>query len=522
VSKKVRQKKQPTGFRLDVLDEPKVLVGHGQTFHHPRDGLFLAGPLSAPGQPKEIELGAIGTTVGLELFSQFCAKVRGFIPPRPTLKVGPGLQRQAWPGFKAAFLCDWPLEPLARVSVSQQVLESAIRAMLHHEGVHGVATLLEDSINSYLQRNEIDPKVWFLIIPDDTYRYGRPEKQPPKKERHVGKLTFNETTGRQILRDGALLPDDFENAQIFLYRPDLHNQLKARLLQGNRRPIVQFLREKTLRGFLAGDHEWEAQHASDPTEIAWNLCTSVFYKATGRPWQLYSIRLGVCYVGIVFKKDQTESEPENACCAAQMFLDSGDGVVFRGTDGPYYSPITKEFHLTKERAADLIRTVLESYKMNHDGKVPLELFIHGRTRFNDVEYEGFRAGAGKETKVVAIRIRDDRGLKLFRLGEYPVMRGTVLYLSKRNGYLWTRGTVAHLRTYIGSEVPNPLHIEIVQGEPDLETVMMDVMALTKVNFNGCMFADGMPVTLRFADAVGEILTSAPLQPGSPWAFKHYI
>jgi hypothetical protein len=67
-----------------------------------------------------------------------------------------------------------------------------------------------------------------------------------------------------------------------------------------------------------------------------------------------------------------------------------------------------------------------------------------------------------------------------------------------------------------------LHVEIVQGDCELATVMKDVMALTKVNFNGCMFADGMPVTLRFADAVGEILTAAPLQPGSPWAFKDYI
>jgi hypothetical protein len=89
-------------------------------------------------------------------------------------------------------------------------------------------------------------------------------------------------------------------------------------------------------------------------------------------------------------------------------------------------------------------------------------------------------------------------------------------------YLWTRGTVPDLRTYLGSEVPNPLHIEIVQGYAALESVMNDVMALTKVNFNGCMFADGLPVTLRFADSVAEILTSAPLQPSSPWAFKHYI
>jgi hypothetical protein len=446
---KRERKPERVPFRLDILDEPNVLVGHGQVFTHPRDGLFLEGPLTTAGQPKEIEIGAIGTTVGLELFRQFCVKVRGFFAPRPKPKLGPGLHRQAWPGFKAVFSCEWPEEPRAKVLISEEKLQHAIRAMFHHEAVYDVASLLENAVSEFLTQSDLDPKVWFLIIPDDTYQFGRPEKQPPKKERHKGKLTFGEATGRQILRDGALLPDDFEAAQIFRFRPNLHNQLKARLLQGNRRPIVQFLRERTLRGFLADDTSWEARHSSYPTEIAWNLCTSIFYKATGKPWQLHSIRPGVCYVGLVFKRDRTDNDPENACCAAQMFLDSGDGVVFKGTDGPYYSPTTKEYHLTTERAAELIRTVINSYKSNHGDMPPNELFIHGRTRFNEVEFKGFCDGAGAATKVVAIRIRDDRGLKLFRLGAYPVLRGTALFLSKKNGYLWTRGTVAHLRTCLG-------------------------------------------------------------------------
>jgi hypothetical protein len=29
------------------------------------------------------------------------------------------------------------------------------------------------------------------------------------------------------------------------------------------------------------------------------------------------------------------------------------------------------------------------------------------------------------------------------------------------------------------------------------------MALTKLNYNTCLLSDGIPVTLRFADAVGE-------------------
>jgi hypothetical protein len=56
----------------------------------------------------------------------------------------------------------------------------------------------------------------------------------------------------------------------------------------------------------------------------------------------------------------------------------------------------------------------------------------------------------------------------------------------------------------------------------IKVVMQDLMGLTKLNYNACIFADGLPVKLRFADAVGEILTSGPLANIPLLPFKHYI
>lgn len=98
-----------------------------------------------------------------------------------------------------------------------------------------------------------------------------------------------------------------------------------------------------------------------------------------------------------------------------------------------------------------------------------------------------------------------------------------MQLHPRKGYLWTRGFVPRLQTYQGREVPRPLSIEICHGQADLMQVMKDVLGLTKVNFNRCDFADGEPVTLRFADMVGEILTATPIAHDlPPLPFKHYI
>lgn len=48
------------------------------------------------------------------------------------------------------------------------------------------------------------------------------------------------------------------------------------------------------------------------------------------------------------------------------------------------------------------------------------------------------------------------------------------------------------------------------------------MALTKINFNTCLFNDRNPVTIRFADAIGDILVSAPIGAEPRLPFKFYI
>jgi hypothetical protein len=94
--------------------------------------------------------------------------------------------------------------------------------------------------------------------------------------------------------------------------------------------------------------------------------------------------------------------------------------------------------------------------------------------------------------------------------------------SERIAHLWTRGWTPRIQTYPGREVPNPLIIEISKGDADISVVLKDILALTKLNYNTCIFGDGMPITLKFADAVGEILTAGPIKDFPPLPFGHYI
>ena len=235
------------------------------------------------------------------------------------------------------------------------------------------------------------------------------------------------------------------------------------------------------------------------------------------------MRPKVCYVGLVYKN--LPNDPNgHACCAAQMFLNEGDGVVFRGANGPWKTG-DYEYHLRHDAAKNLLDMVLATYAENHDGP-PNELFIHGQTNFNDEEWGAFEQVAPTTTNVVGVRIKSTSGeTKLFRDGDYPVLRGTAMLLDARNAYLWTTGYIPQLDTDIGPETPNPLFVTVLKKKnqmPDIKTVLNDIMGLTKINYNSCNFNDGLPVTVRFAKMVGEVLTMGSAKGTERQPFKFYV
>jgi hypothetical protein len=61
-----------------------------------------------------------------------------------------------------------------------------------------------------------------------------------------------------------------------------------------------------------------------------------------------------------------------------MFLNSGEGIVFKGAFGPWYSEPDHSFHLSHEKSAELMRMVIACYEEMHS-RLPTELFIHGKT-----------------------------------------------------------------------------------------------------------------------------------------------
>jgi len=122
-----------------------------------------------------------------------------------------------------------------------------------------------------------------------------------------------------------------------------------------------------------------------------------------------------------------------------------------------------------------------------------------------------------------VRVRLERfDVRLFREGNWPVLRGTFWPIDDRAGYLWASGFKPRLGTYDGWETPAPLRIDIQHGDADIQEVASDIFGLTKLNYNACKLGDGEPVTVGFSDAVGEILISNPSVTERSPKFRFYI
>lgn len=506
---------------MALIPEPELEFNYGQLLHDPHAGLSLFGPYdsAAASHPKSIIYGVIGPPDGVDAFHRWAQLVQNGIvyhaPPDPTKKRRRSDDRKTYllwppfPGFEAAFHASWPTCHAGKWELDKSKLIELARHRDPNRRAYDVVNEYHSCLEKAKKRDEAF-QVIVCVIPDEVWLNCRPQSQV-RLGAHGHALSAKAVALKK--QTMSLFGGDEE----YEMSVDFRRQLKARSMEFG--IPIQIVRESTLRvGTKLARSERDLTPESDR---AWNLWTTLYYKAGGKPWRLATARPGVCYVGLAFRRTEFGEGSRSACCAAQMFLDDGDGVVFKGDVGRWYSPERKEFHLDKDSACALLSGVLKTYA--EQGGQPLtEIFLHSRSSIDDVEFEGYQKACPPGVKIVGIRVRPESGVKLFRRGKWPILRGTLWKITDRTGYLWASGFKPAVLSYDGWDVPNPLRIDIQQGTADLGQVAKDILGLTKLNYNACKLGDSMPVTVGFSDVVGEILISNPnVRKVSP-NFKFYI
>jgi hypothetical protein len=488
---------------VTVLEEPELEFAGAQRLHHPRDGLTLFGPYDSKGidRPRHITYGVFGTPAGIAKCKRLIQALQ-----RP-INTPEDLDERLWshfPGFEEAFHAGMSIEPAWEGVVDPTALEQAATLPDEHARVFAVTNLYLSAITVAKKRDE-SFQIFICAVPDIVYQNCRPLSQVGDRR---GRLGARQKKSRAVMLDMFDSYDPFQ----YTYSLDFRRQLKARVMEHD--VPIQIVLESTLAVDDAPDD------VTTLSDRAWNLSTAFYYKSGGRPWRLSKARPGVCYVGIAFK--DTEDRGRNACSAAQLFLDDGDGVVFMGDEGQWFSPHRGDYHLTKASARRLLEGVLKSYKDLH-GKPLTEIFLHCRSSINDDEFSGYTEACPPGAKLIAVRVAPERvGMRLYRFGTRPMLRGSFWQINDSRGFLWGSGFKPRLATYDGSEVPLPLCIEIQHGTADIRQVAKDILGLSKLNYNCCKLGENKPVTVHFSGAVGEILvTNKHLKLIKP-NFKFYI
>jgi hypothetical protein len=506
----------PERLRLTcgVLPEPHLLFGGGHRHIDPKTGLALYGPYSLADQD-DPAISAI--KIGIVSTGPLVTESRSWISACRRRVTNDGSEPFLHPPFpgmdpQGVLQCELVTSRVWEEVIADRAVRLALGAGDYYQRLSAVMALFRDGVRNLSERQP-RPDVIACVIPNEVIELCTVQQTPQGGVRRL-RLTPGEKAHRARLEAGQqtlfqLSFGDEDDDDVPGHR-NLRRALKAETMTFG--IPIQIVQEPTLRPGTGTVR----RRVQDPATRAWNLCIGLYYKAGGQPWRLADLQPDTCYVGIEFYRERGAAA-QMRTSLAQIFSHRSDGLVLRGQpfewDQPGRSP-----HLSAEQARRLLNDVLAVYQ-RHSKRAPLRVVVHKSSRYWDEELQGF-GQALQDIPEVDLVAFGKRGLQLLRHGIYPPLRGTWAKFADDDFLLYTKGYVPFLRTYPGPRAPQPLEMLEHHGDTPAEVLLTETLGLSKLNWNTTDFSCDEPMTLAFADRVGEILAELPsdVQPQADYRF----
>lgn len=305
---------------------------------------------------------------------------------------------------------------------------------------------------------------------------------------------------------------EYHDPELGMVHRDLRRAIKATAMKY--RIPTQLLRQTTMEG-------------KDPTpasKIAWNFFTGLYFKAGGFPWGPHGLAPSTCYVGISFSRPLGSKRHSMQTSLVQAFDEHGEGLVLRGPDFQWDPDKegTASPHLTEQQAAELMDLVLTRYQRERH-QMPRRVVVHKTSRYWPAEQSGFASALrGRVTQYDLMALSPQSEVRLITTSKYPPLRGTRFSIGDLD-YLYTTGFIPALNEFHGMHVPSPLQIaDHVGQDTSRETLLAEVLTLTKMNWNSAQLGGLFPITLRFSRLVGDIMREIPADRDPLAQFKYYM
>lgn len=483
------------------IEEPSLLFGGNQKALDPRAGIMTFGPYYFQGQdrssPSEIRLGIIGDGETIALTKRWLEICKSPIEStKNNLYLFP-----SFPGFTkdASFRSEFIVSPSLIEQIGDKEIDAVIAIPDVNKRISKGIDLFIDKIKLMAAR-EPQPQVIICSLPQKINEYcgitfrTRGAKRPKLTDIEK-KILYAKQMGQKFLSEynvGGTQPQIEEKAY------DFRRALKARSMEYD--IPIQIVRYGTLTG---------TQGLEDETTRAWNFCLALYYKAGGFPWRLADFDPNTCYVGISFYKEVGTLDENIRTSVAQIFTSYGEGLVLRGENIHIDEKGDRNPHLDENSSSKLLIDSINLYESQVKRK-PVRIVIHKTSRYSNTELSGFN-NAAKELQVnnLTMVAFGDRGIRFFRDGKYPPLRGMLTKLPDKSLIFFTHGYSPYLKTYPGFRIPKPLEILEIHGSDDITVVAKEILSLTKMNWNSAKFSTMNPITIEFSREVGEILRELP-------------
>lgn len=464
-------------MRPQLIIEPKLDFGTGQHVDI-RYGLMNYHPLDITSNiaPRNIKLGIVGSNNTIEGVINWLDKCKAGLPGKESNQ--PNLF-PPFPGFgkDSCFNSEFIIDQNFQRAIPHREIDIITKAPTHKAIVEQAVQAFYTEIEYLAQNRSVD--VIICALPLELFCAMEQQRASNKENK----------------------AEDEPDSEI-----DFHHLLKARAMK-LRIPIQLILpttyddKAKIPRKIKTDSF----RKVQDEATRAWNIHTALYYKARGVPWRLIRDSKDVtsCFIGISFYKSLDQKHILTSI--AQIFNERGEGIIVRGGKVEL-SKKDRQIHLSHDDAFDLLDTTLQRYREEHK-TTPGRVVLHKSSSYNAEELAGFHQAisSNRISSVDLVNISSDSGTRLFRYGNYPPLRGTFLSLSEKKHLLYSRGSVEFFSTYPGMYIPNPILIETASVEQTPYFLASEILALTKMNWNNTQFDGALPITLRAARKVSNIL-----------------